>query len=88
MIAPVIFGTALHEWLEQVGVLAQFNQRTESIIARRHFDHHGSYRFTVTITGGRYSGIEFHCRTEQSTLWLFDRVVAHRKNNTDWNWLW
>lgn len=68
--------------------LAEYKRANEVIVAAQHGDDTGSYTYTVTITGGQHHGIEIHCRTEESTLWLFDLVVAHRKSDRDWNWLW
>lgn len=69
-------------------VLAQYKRATEIVTAAHHWHDTGTYIYTVRIDGGTHSGIEIHCRTPQSTLWLFDQIVAHRKRGIDWNWLW
>jgi hypothetical protein len=60
-------------------VLAQYKRASETIVAAHHADDAGSYTYTVLITGGRHHGVEFHCRTEQSALKVFDRIVALHK---------
>lgn len=69
-------------------VLAQYKRVTEVITAAHHSHDTGTYIYTVRIDGGIHSGIEFHCRTAQSALWLFDQIVGHRKHGIDWIWLW
>lgn len=69
-------------------ILAEYKRATETVTAAQHRDDIGTYTYTVAIVGGKHHGVEFHCHTEASTLWLFDRVVAHRKTERDWNWLW
>lgn len=69
-------------------VLAQWKQGTETVSAEHHRADVGAYNYTVSIQGGIYSGLEIHCRTERSVIWLFDQIVEHRKADRDWVWLW
>ena len=68
-------------------ILAEYKVSRETITAAEHYHDSGSYTYTVTITGGRHHGTEIHCRTLESTIWLFDMVVAHRREGRSWNWL-
>jgi hypothetical protein len=68
-------------------VLAQHKRATEVITATYHEWDRSSYRYTVNIVGGKFHGVVFRCRTEQSTMWLFDTVVAVRALDIDWSWL-
>lgn len=43
------------------------------------------YRYTVTLIGGQYDGVEFLCRTEESAMWLNKHVLAAL--HTRWSWL-
>lgn len=69
-------------------VLAQYKRVTEVVTASHHLHDTGTYKYTVRIDGGPHSGVEIHCRTNDSTMWLFDQIVEHRKREVDWVWLW
>lgn len=68
-------------------VVAQYKHGTETITAKYNPDIAQAYCWMVSIIGHKFHGIEFHCRTKHSALWLFDQVVRARTADIDWNWL-
>jgi hypothetical protein len=68
-------------------VLAQYKRATEVITAAHHLHDSGTYIYAVRIDGGKHHNIEIHCRTYESTMWLFDQIVGHRRHDQEWLWL-
>lgn len=63
-------------------VLARYARATETITAEHHPSDHGM-KYAVLIVGGKQHGIEIHCVTELSALWLFGTVVLYRELDID-----
>lgn len=73
--------------IPKVVVLEEITFGYEIIRAEHHTETRESYCYYVRLIYGPYHGLEFRCRTEESTLWLYDHVVACRATGRAWNWL-
>jgi hypothetical protein len=63
-------------------ILMRYARCTEVITAEYHPDDHGM-PYVLYIDGGKHSGAEIHCMTEQSVTRLFNDIVAARKLGDD-----
>lgn len=63
-------------------LLRCYQRCTESIVAEHHPDENGMH-YLIRIIGGKHTGIEIHCPTEESTNRLFDDLVSARKADTE-----
>jgi hypothetical protein len=59
-----------------------YQRCTESIVAEHHPEGDGMH-YVIRVIGGRHTGIEIHCPSEESTIRLFDALVTARKGNVD-----
>lgn len=55
-----------------------YQRLTESIVAEHH-PYENGMAYLIRIIGGKHTGTEIHCATEQSAVALFDSLVAARK---------
>lgn len=66
-----------------VEILLRFARATEVITAEHHPDDRGGMPYVLHIVGGKHTGMQIHCATEQSVTRLFNEVVAARKSDTE-----
>lgn len=51
-----------------------FQRCAQSIVAEHHPDDKGM-KYVIRIVGGRFTGVEIHCPTLESTNKLFDELI-------------